>query len=80
MKLRGIQKRLNLKKISRKRSRKFFGIQSFPQIHIPTHLEQDFKTLRSIMISFPKVTTTLYPGGSNQYINSFLSFYKRLGL
>jgi hypothetical protein len=40
----------------------------------------DFKTLRIIMISLPNKTTTLYPGGSSQYLYSFLAFHQRLGI
>lgn len=74
------KKRLNLRQISRKRSKKFYGLRSFPSFYIPSHLEMDFKTLRIIMISLPNKTTTLYPGGSSQYLYSFLAFHQRLGV
>ena len=71
---------LQLKKISKYKKKKFSNIRNKPLLLLPKNFEYDFTLLQALMISTPKVETSVYGGANNNYFYSLVNFYKRRGL
>jgi hypothetical protein len=71
---------LQLGKISKYKKKKFSNIRNKPLLILPQYFEYDFTLLQALMISTPKVGTSIYGGADNNYFYSLVNFYKRRGL
>ena len=71
---------LQLSKIQKYKKKKFSNIRNKPLLLLPQNFEYDFTLLQGLMISTPKVGTSVYGGADNNYFYSLINFYKRRGI